>query len=234
MAGFVVQPTKQTSDSASVDTDVEKPSQRSTASWFATWFLGLHRLLDWNEYDLFHQSAEVLFVFGILMLILYAMLDFVYRIACAHFFARRLFSTRTTVRFTSQAIQWTSRLYERPVVVWRRWNNLPVRCRFIVQQDRQARHFQEANPQLCTGLGSHILEASRIEAVISSGHQGNFEYDANFQSCLRSLPITEVPADRAGNLVTVFAAAAALTNAQEATHSGPEKSDSPGVDIDLQ
>jgi len=153
----------------------------------------------------------------------------VLRVSLREFLARQLFATRTVLWFTPEAIVIRSRLYARPVVVWRRWNAHPVSVRFILQEDRNAQVYANSFQRRRRSPADHLKEAVMLEVVVLTANRQS-KVDFMGQSAVfRSIPISEVSSRWAARFTMVYTAAAALTSPVQTTQSSQPAA---GVDID--
>lgn len=127
------------------------------------------------------------------------------------FLARRVFATHTILWFTSEAIGFRSRLYSKPVIVWRKWHSIPVRIRFIVQPDRNA--LARANSlQAQHKLAPEPLKnSSMLELVLTASDKHRMGSTPDQDAILRTVPITEVDSQLATKMTMVYTAAITLT-----------------------
>ena len=128
------------------------------------------------------------------------------------FMARQLFSTKTTVIATPTKILIKSRYLRRPVLIHRQWKKLPVRCRFILNQDHEASNRLSETQYGSRGRG-YFQHAMLLEVVTSIDGR-NPQLGSAFQGLQRATPIAEVSREMARNFVIVLTAAVELTSSQ--------------------
>lgn len=168
-------------------------------------------------------------VFLFATVILYNVVNFLLHRSLRYFLARRVFATRTIFWFTSEAIAFRSRLYAKPVIVWRKWHSLPVRVRFILLPDRDVLVFSNSLSSKRKVPSEHLHESRMLEIVLTTVDR---QRDVNLNgqdTILRTIPITEIDNRLATKFTMVYAAAVMLT----ASVQTPIESESKGgVDID--
>ena len=161
----------------------------------------------WESDDLIVRISFTL----ISCLLLFPIIKFATIHGAVGFLARQVFPTRTTVWVSASGLAFRSRLYGRPIVIWRHWKGQAVRLSFILNRDDDA---------TCTGLNLkpaqrmlqiHLNEAMILEIVVSSATE-NGQLTSNEQFLRRSIPMTEVSSRNARKFTTVFAAAFAITS----------------------
>ena len=156
----------------------------------------------------------------------YAAAKFLLRRPLREFLARQLFSTRTTFWFTPQAVVFRSRLYARPVLLWRFSGTTPLLLRFVAQPDVEAIAYAEGQSTKRQCPKEHLSQ-SRMLSVIIHGLDRRQELLSSYNgNSIRSLPVTEMGVYMAIRLPMVCQAAAALT----ASRCSERKSDA--IDID--
>ncbi len=192
-----------------------------TSNLGLAWFI-------WQRVPPYELSARVA-VFLLALAVCLPIATFAIRQALPGFLARRMFATKTVLWFTPDGIAFRSRLYEKPVIVWRRWNGRPVRVRFIVQPDDDAASYANgADPRQRKPL-EHLREARMLEIVLTTvNRQRNTDLN-NEGTILRSIPITEINGRLAMKFTMVYTAAVMLTGSSLELCSRPP---SDGVDID--
>jgi hypothetical protein len=127
------------------------------------------------------------------------------------FLARRIFASNTAIWFTTRAIAFRSRLYDRPVVIWREWRGLPVLVRFIVEPDRNAQSYLRYVQSSGKQPTEHLHEAMVLKLVLMTANTTR-PFDAPSESSiLRTIPITEIDGAVATRFTVVSAAGAMLT-----------------------
>ncbi len=145
--------------------------------------------------------------------------------------ARQVFATRTILMAGPDAIAFQSRLYQKPVVVWRKWQERAVHAKFIVQRDPDASvflsdSFRQTNKN---SPRSHLDEAMMIEVVLTTGSKNDAMSFGNSSTIQRTIPVTEVSGRLARKISMVFTAACILTDKRrESSNHKPID----GVDID--
>lgn len=146
------------------------------------------------------------------------------------FLARRIFPTKTVIWFTPNAIAFKSRLYAKPVVVWRKWQSQTVRIRFILQPDRNAEILakQLRSEPKQTAI-DHLEESQLLEMVLTTSDKPKQTNLQSQEGLLRTIPITEINSRLATRFTIVFAAAAALTAAIQSPTTNEARK---GTDID--
>ncbi len=150
-------------------------------------------------------------LFVLAMAIIYEILNYLLHRTWRYFLARQVFATRTVLWFTPEAIAFRSRLYERPVVIWRNWKTLPVRVKFILQPDRD---IPSQNPRARPARNipvEHLHEAMVLELVLTAHDRRRNVNSGSQDAVLRAIPITEISSRLATRFTMVYSAAAMLT-----------------------
>lgn len=150
------------------------------------------------------------FVFAVALV--YEIVNYLLHRTWRYFLARQMFATRTVLWFTPEAIAFRSRLYAKPVVIWRKWKSLPVRVKFILQRDLdipspnpRARHTKNIPTE-------HLQEAMVLELVLTAHDRRRDVNTGGQDAVLRAIPITEISSRWATRFTMVYSAAAMLTS----------------------
>ena len=166
-------------------------------------------------------------VFTLLVcLILFPIVKFVTVNGSVGFLARQAFATKTVVWVSAHAFAFQSRMFIKPVVVWRSWKGQTVRLSFILNRDNDAANVAFNLKPNQRGLQPKLNEAMILEIVVSASNTENRTASSE-QLLRRTIPVTEVNSRNARMFTTVFAAAVAVTSkrAEDANKRG-------GVDVD--
>lgn len=198
-----------------------------SAAWIAAGYWLWHRLVAGTG------SAEALIMFGVSMAFLCPLISALAKPNLIPFFMRRLFATKTVITFSPESIFIQSRLYDQPLAVWRVWEGRPVRCRFMLEQDRYAAQAGADSPSLQQRFGGALREAMQVSLLIDTGQRIQVTPEPSFDSCNRSIPVTEADGEFATKITTVYSAAAALTSVWHTSHADLSSTTPQGVDIDL-
>lgn len=145
------------------------------------------------------------------------------------FLARRIFPTRTVFWFIPKAMAFKSRLYTRPVIVWRMNKKRPVGLRFVLNEDGKAANYERGLSPKRTMPRGHFGDSRFLHVVIETLRDSEHSERAQSFQSMRSVPITEVDKAYADKITAVVMAAEELTD--------PKKSQDTdrlfeGVDID--
>lgn len=143
----------------------------------------------------------------------------VLRSLLSEFFARQVFPTKTTFWFTADAIAFSSRLYSKPVVIWRKPGSRPVSLRFLLDQDQNAEACARAHAAKHSSgkravPGSHLHEAQLLYLSIAEGDLSAAPGTLP-RAIMRRIPVTEVSSRQGTKFTMVCNAAIALTFADE-------------------
>lgn len=148
-----------------------------------------------------------------------------------HFLARRLFSRRSTVWFTPEAIAFRSRMYENGVVVPRNWQGHPVQVRFDTGPDPEAvTALSHQYGQQRRGPG---LQTARILRLVITAFDPQRNIARSTQGQLaRAIPMLPLDLQDAQRLTVVLSAAAELTSPVSFPTAQPVPGPDAGLDID--
>jgi hypothetical protein len=125
--------------------------------------------------------------------------------------ARRIYASKTTIWFTPRVIAFRSRLYARPVLIWRKWRTLPVDVRFIIEPDRNALQYDDDMRFQHKPPIKQLQEAMVLKVVLRTLDRFQGPDVPNQNATLRAIPLTEMGQVEAVGFAMVYAAAAALT-----------------------
>ncbi len=160
----------------------------------------------------------------------YYSLTFLLHKSFNEFFARRVFPTKTVVWFTENAIAFKSRLYAKPIVIWRKWHSQTVRIRFILQPDRNAQTYaNQLRASKKQTTINHLEESQLLEMVITTSDRQRETSNRGHNGLLRTIPITEINCSLATRFTIVYGAADSLTGVVQNLQN---KEAGTGTDID--
>ena len=195
--------------------------------WVIITITVLHAWLLWRHLPYVGDMIVQVMLWCFTVSVAYSIAKFFLRRPLREFLARQMFPTRTTFWFSSQAVAFRSRLYNRPVLIWRYSGATPLLLRYIALPDVEASNYVDQQPPK-RWLPKEHLSRSQLLAISIAGHDRRHgiaaSYDNNF---LRSLPVTEMDVYLATRLPMVCRAAAALT-----ANPKPSNRDTGGIDID--
>jgi hypothetical protein len=146
------------------------------------------------------------------------------------FFAKIIFCQRVKVWFTPTAFAFSSRFYNKPVVVWRSWKGNPVQGRFDLADDEEAEMVKESLSFEQKVRAKHLSMAKVLRVIITTINPSRLlgaEHQANL---VRSIPLTEIDGNDAQKFTMVLAAASSLTSLKASDAS--KSSIDVGIDID--
>ena len=144
--------------------------------------------------------------------------------------ARQFFASTLKVWFTEDAIAIESSLYERPVILPRRWKTRSVNVDFSVDDDQSAKSFL-CNLRPERKASKSHLESSRRVTLIVNGGSVSGSMPTSADSIMQAFPICELSAPEADRVSVVCMAAKALTERRhEPSPFRPER----GIDIDAE
>ncbi len=149
------------------------------------------------------------------------------RATIPHFLARRVFPTKTEITFSSRRIVIRSRLYDRPIVIWRRWNRMQVKCKFNLRQDVDAQ--EKTGEVQQQGLSAaHLTNAMILEIVFHVLNRRNVISMETQGNIMRAIPMTEIDHRLASRFTMVLSAAMSLSSNKNQANQIRRN----GVDID--
>lgn len=182
----------------------------------------------WNSIPVEENAYRVMITL-IAACICFPIASFATRLTFRDALARQIFATKTVLWVTPTAIIFKSRLFTRPVVIWRQWNDKPIKTGFIIQPDLDAANYLSDQQQQRKLPRGSINEAMLIEAVITTPGRHAISVSGGNETLQRSIPITEVCGRFAQRFSTVFTAALLLAIEDE---EAPSENNSAGTDID--
>ncbi|MEO1528033.1 MAG: hypothetical protein AAFX06_21595 [Planctomycetota bacterium] len=144
--------------------------------------------------------------------------------------ARQFFARTVKLWFTTGAIAFQSRLYQRPVLLSRTWDGDAIKMSFAIEKDSAA-ECAEASKKLEPGQGAetfHLKQARRLKMNISGVSQRH-RVEGPASLIRRSIPVCEMPEPALEKLVVVIHAAQLLT---EETFDLTDLNQIEGIDID--
>lgn len=181
---------------------------------------GVLALLAW-PYFIPHVDIVGRILLGTLAVVFAAwVLKFLLHQSVGLLLARWVLSTKIDFWFTPEAVAFRSRLYARPVVVWRHWQHQPVGVRFIIQEDRDAISYVQSLDGKRKLPTHHLREAKLLELVMTTARQQGPMPSGGQDNILRTIPVTEVNCRWAAKLTMVCAAAVMLTADQDNSSHG--------------
>lgn len=196
-------------------------TMQASLAWLVLWGL------PWTERSPLEFSARVV-GWLIAAALVSAILTPLARQTLVGFLERRVFASRTVLGFTPEAIVLRTRLYRRPVVVWRRWRGVPVETRLIVQEDPGARRYAATLNAKRRQDRAHLDDSTVLALVLSlAARPGHPEHGA--ARSRRAIPLTELPRELAPWFTMALQAAADLTTPAS---TQPGKQTARGTDID--
>lgn len=193
--------------------------------WIAR--IGLAAYL-WNRFGYVDLLGRLILVF-LIVVVAIPLPAMLLRIALRGFIARQVFPARTTLWVTPEAIAFQSRLYSRPVVVWRQWNDQPVGIRFILDRDYSAERYSSGLDYKRKLPKEHLNESAMLYAVVTTTDLTRATSGGQQDASMRTLPITEIGSDAATRATMAFAHALTIT-ASRPTEDAPKPTH--GIDID--
>lgn len=145
------------------------------------------------------------------------------------FLARQLFAVRTTFWFNPKAIAFRSRLYANGVVIWRVWEQEPVKIRFDVEQDPEASEYEVRQDFALKTFSYRQKSAFTLRLIVETNDESYATTSSHHPSSMRAIPALELDSKDAANITMVLMTATVLTqhlpDKQTANH--------PGFDIDI-
>ena len=179
----------------------------------------------WNALAGFDNVFRILLTL-VSCAVLFPVVKFVMVHGSVGFLARQFFPTRTKLWVSAKGFAFRSRLYARPIVVWRHWKGQSVRLSFILSRDDDAASAAINLKPTQKRLQATLNEALMLEVVISAATPRD-KMISNEQLLRRTIPLTEVSSRYARKFTTVFSAAVAVTS--EVTQASQQTE---GIDID--
>ena len=179
----------------------------------------------WLPFSSFPERLIVLFFLGLL---LFPIAQITLQGSLKTFLARRLFAHKCVFRFNQQSILIRSPLYERPILIWRIWNNAPLQIRFHLQDDLEANRRADELAGQHQKIDTSLKQSHLLELLVSTNTNEHALATLVNHAIQRTLPIAEISTADATKLVVVCAAATLLTFPRETVPNQPSK----GVDID--
>ncbi len=143
------------------------------------------------------------------------------------FWARQLYSIRTTFWFTPDAIAFHSPLYENGILLWRTWRDQPVQGRFDLSPDLEAASLKmSANSKVAPN--PNLQTAHVLRLLIASHDTQQTTQKISHPQLIRAIPVAEIDLRDAQQLTIVLTAASAIT----APQPDLSRAQSFGLDLD--
>lgn len=182
----------------------------------------------WGHFSPHDALGRLIYTFLIVVLAMPAP-AMLMRITLPGFFARRLFGARTRLWLTPEAIAIESRLYSRPVIVWRRWDDNEVGMRFIYNVDRTAMRQRSKLGYKRSLPTEHFDHSVMLYVVLTTVSADQAIQSHGHDASMRTIPITEMDSGVANRVTMAYAHALTLTKADPKSKTPQPKT---GIDID--